>query len=237
LPPIVLFSEFRGDFILNLLHPFYASLLGICVGSFLNVCLLRWKSGEPVFFPASHCPSCRHFLSWYENVPVISFFALNGKCRYCKALISWQYPVIELSTSLLFLFSSLRFSNEPIMILSSYFFVVFLILLVASDIKWRLFRICLIIYWWLPLFFFIFQIVVSEWNGFSRSFSSGSRLRLCRGFFYADQPIPQGDRRGRYRDGGGFGSVVGFGACLDHDFIRLLYRRPCFTADAFDGAA
>jgi prepilin signal peptidase PulO-like enzyme (type II secretory pathway) len=137
LPPIVLFSEFRGDFILNLLHPFYASLLGVCIGSFLNVCLIRWKSGEPVLFPASHCPSCRHLLRWYENIPILSFFALRAKCHYCKAPISWQYPIIEMTTSLLFLFCSLRF-NEPVMVVSSYFFVVFLVLLVASDLKWRL---------------------------------------------------------------------------------------------------
>ncbi len=136
MPPIVLFSEFRGDFILNLLHLF-AALFGVCVGSFLNVCLLRWKSGESIVIPASHCPSCHHFLRWYENIPIISFFVLNGKCRYCKASISWQYPIVEIATAFLFSFCTYRFS-DPVMILSSCFFVVFLILLVASDIKWRL---------------------------------------------------------------------------------------------------
>jgi leader peptidase (prepilin peptidase)/N-methyltransferase len=136
MPPIVLFSEFRGDFILNLLHLF-AALLGVCVGSFLNVCLVRWKSGENISIPASHCPSCHHFLRWYENVPVISFFALSGKCHYCKTPISWQYPIVEISTALLFSFCTFRFS-DPAMILSSCFFVVFLILLVTSDLKWKL---------------------------------------------------------------------------------------------------
>ncbi|MGH7739935.1 MAG: prepilin peptidase, partial [bacterium] len=137
MPPILLYSEFRGDFILNLLHPSYAIFLGVCVGSFLNVCLVRWKSGKQVFFPASHCPSCRHFLRWYENIPILSFLALRGKCRHCQITISWQYPLVELATAILFLFCSLKF-KQPIMIVGSYFFVVFLILLSVSDIKWKL---------------------------------------------------------------------------------------------------
>jgi leader peptidase (prepilin peptidase)/N-methyltransferase len=135
LPPIVLSR--RGDFILALFKPSYSLLVGACVGSFLNVCLVRWKSGGQVLTPASHCPHCKNFIHWYDNIPIISFFILMGKCRFCKCSISWQYPLVEFSTSVLFLFSILKFSNT-IMSISSCFFCGFLILLVTSDLKWRL---------------------------------------------------------------------------------------------------
>ncbi|ASR43591.1 methyltransferase [Xanthomonas citri pv. mangiferaeindicae] len=102
-----------------------AAGLGLLVGSFLNVVILRlprrlewqWKRdsreilGEPdlydppppgIVVERSHCPHCGHQLSWYENIPVISWLALRGRCRSCKAPISVQYPAIELLTMLLF---------------------------------------------------------------------------------------------------------------------------------------
>jgi len=112
-------------------------ILGLCVGSFLNVCLLRWKSGEPIAVPPSRCPSCRHFLSWYENIPVLSFLALRGKCLSCHSPISWQYPAVESATGLLFLVCALRY-QDPFQVLSGFFFGSLLILLVVSDLKWRL---------------------------------------------------------------------------------------------------
>ena len=135
MPPIVLSR--RGDFILALFKTSYSLLFGACVGSFLNVCLVRWKSGGQVFTPASNCPHCHRFLPWYDNIPLVSFFLLKGKCHFCKCPISWQYPIIEMSTSVFFLFSALKFSSLG-MILSSCLFSSFLILLVASDLKWRL---------------------------------------------------------------------------------------------------
>ena len=75
---------------------------GAIVGSFLNVVILRLPSeGESVVFPASHCTSCMADLHWYENIPIVSFLVLRGKCSHCKATISWQYPVVELTMALL----------------------------------------------------------------------------------------------------------------------------------------
>ncbi len=79
-----------------------AFCFGAIVGSFLNVVILRLPSeGESVVFPASHCTSCMADLHWYENIPVLSFLVLRGKCSHCKARISWQYPVVELTMALL----------------------------------------------------------------------------------------------------------------------------------------
>lgn len=78
-------------------------VIGLCIGSFLNVVVLRAFSGESVVFPASKCPKCQKPLKPYDNIPVLSYLLLRGKCRYCKEPISIQYPVVELFTGLGFL--------------------------------------------------------------------------------------------------------------------------------------
>ena len=79
-----------------------AFLLGLVVGSFLNVCILRIPAGESIVLPASHCPKCGKAIAPYDNVPVLSWLALGGKCRNCKTPISAMYPLVELLTGLLF---------------------------------------------------------------------------------------------------------------------------------------
>lgn len=77
-------------------------LYGIVIGSFLNVCIYRIPLGESVAKERSHCMNCGHQLSWYELIPIISWFALGGKCRKCKAKISVQYPLIEALNGILY---------------------------------------------------------------------------------------------------------------------------------------
>src|SRR5579864_8525866 len=72
-----------------------ASLLGLVFGSFLNVCLSRWPEGESIVKPRSHCRACTRPLLWWENIPVLSWLALGGRCRTCNATIHWRYPLIE----------------------------------------------------------------------------------------------------------------------------------------------
>ena len=86
----------------------FALLIGLAVGSFLNVLILRIPKGENIAFPASHCPRCGHNLKWYHNIPLLSWLALKGKCAFCKAPISPQYPLIELLTGLLYLTVALK---------------------------------------------------------------------------------------------------------------------------------
>jgi leader peptidase (prepilin peptidase) / N-methyltransferase len=117
--------------------PFFSTLFGACVGSFLNVCLSRWKSGGQILSPPSHCPRCRRFIPWHDNIPILSFLFLRGRCRFCRGRISWQYPLVELLTSGLFLASFFRFSAEPFQLLKSFFFVSFMVLFVTADLKWR----------------------------------------------------------------------------------------------------
>ena len=75
--------------------------LGACVGSFLNVVIWRLPRGESIVFPPSHCPSCGNPITWYDNIPLVSWFVLRGQCRACKAAISPRYLLIEAATAAL----------------------------------------------------------------------------------------------------------------------------------------
>lgn len=75
---------------------------GLLVGSFLNVLVYRINTAESFIGGRSHCPHCKNTILWYDNIPLISFILLNFRCRYCKGKISWQYPLIEFGTGLIF---------------------------------------------------------------------------------------------------------------------------------------
>jgi len=81
----------------------FAALLGAVIGSFLNVCILRWgaEPKQSVVRPRSRCPRCGRGLAWYENIPVVSWIVLRGRCRGCGLPISIQYPLIELGTAII----------------------------------------------------------------------------------------------------------------------------------------
>ena len=81
----------------------YLTVVGAALGSFLNVCIYRWPAGLSVIRPRSRCPDCERPLSWYENVPVLSWLALRGRCRGCRARISIQYPAVELAVAAVWL--------------------------------------------------------------------------------------------------------------------------------------
>lgn len=77
-------------------------LLGLVIGSFLNVCIYRLPNNLSVVYPASHCTACNHNLSFLDLIPLFSYIFLGGKCRYCKAKFSIRYPLLELFTGLAF---------------------------------------------------------------------------------------------------------------------------------------
>ena len=84
-------------------------ILGLLLGSFLNVVIARVPHGQSIVSPRSRCPNCGHQLAWYENIPVLSWLALKGKCHGCKAPISPRYVLVELLTAALFLACLRRF--------------------------------------------------------------------------------------------------------------------------------
>jgi len=78
-------------------------ILGLIVGSFSNVCIYRIPRNESIIYPASHCPKCRSNISPKDNIPLLSYILLKGRCRNCKSKISIQYPIVELLTGLIYL--------------------------------------------------------------------------------------------------------------------------------------
>lgn len=88
---------------------FFVMLIGLCLGSFLNVAALRGLSGESIVFPPSKCPKCEKKLNWYTNLPVISYIFLGGKCQFCRKPISPQYPTVEALNSILYVVMFLNF--------------------------------------------------------------------------------------------------------------------------------
>lgn len=84
-------------------------IIGLCIGSFLNVVILRALSNESIVFPASKCPKCQHKLLWWHNIPIVSYVMLKGKCGFCGEKISVQYPVVEFLTGLAFVLVFLKF--------------------------------------------------------------------------------------------------------------------------------
>jgi leader peptidase (prepilin peptidase)/N-methyltransferase len=83
----------------------FAGLLGLAIGSFLNVCIYRLPLGTSLAYPPSACTTCGRLLSWFENVPVVAWVVLGGKCRTCKTTISPVYPLVELFTGIMFVWA------------------------------------------------------------------------------------------------------------------------------------
>ncbi|HWI69273.1 MAG TPA: prepilin peptidase, partial [Nitrospiraceae bacterium] len=75
-------------------------ILGALIGSFLNVCIFRLPRGESIAWPGSHCPSCDHPIAFYDNIPLLSYLWLGGRCRACRVPISIRYPLVEATNAL-----------------------------------------------------------------------------------------------------------------------------------------
>ena len=100
------------DISLNNYILFWICIIGLCLGSFYNVVILRSLNNESIVFPPSKCPKCNNKLKPWHNIPVLSFIFLKGKCAFCKEKISIQYPVIELTTMGLFILSFIKFGLD-----------------------------------------------------------------------------------------------------------------------------
>ena len=110
-------------------------IFGLSVGSFLNVVICRLETKEPIISSRSHCPYCGTILKWFDLIPVLSFLIQKGRCRYCGKRISWQYPLVEIATGLLFL-QIINLNTENIInIFYLLLITCFLIIIFVYDLK------------------------------------------------------------------------------------------------------
>jgi leader peptidase (prepilin peptidase)/N-methyltransferase len=110
-------------------------VLGLMIGSFLNVCIARLPAGESVVTPGSRCPSCRASIPWFDNVPVLSYLRLGGRCRTCRAAISPRYLAVELLTGLVFALQVWLLPEPGVQLASRLVFTALLVALAGTDLE------------------------------------------------------------------------------------------------------
>lgn len=125
------------DIVMILLSSF---VFGLVFGSFLNVVVYRLKTRQSIYFGGSFCPECKTQLKWYDLIPLLSFIYLRGRCRYCQKNISWQYPIVEFLSGLIWVFIPLdKGGLWGVFNFSYYIFILSIFLVIAVyDFKWRI---------------------------------------------------------------------------------------------------
>ena len=115
---------------------FVITLFGLLFGSFLNVCIVRLPRKQSILLPRSHCPLCKHTIRWYDNIPLVSYVLLRGRCRDCHARISPQYAMVEALTAILLVATFRRFGLSPEFVKYSAL-VMLLIVVIFTDLRER----------------------------------------------------------------------------------------------------
>jgi leader peptidase (prepilin peptidase)/N-methyltransferase len=113
----------------------WLGLFGLVIGSFLNVCIGRLPAGESIVSPSSRCPSCHTAIRWYDNIPLVSYLALGGRCRVCRAGISLRYPAVELLTAAAFVVQGVWFAGDPILLANRLVLTALLVALFGTDLE------------------------------------------------------------------------------------------------------
>lgn len=162
---------------------FFVFIFGLCVGSFLNVVVLRLKKGENFVAGRSFCPKCHKEIAWFDNIPLVSFFLLLGRCRRCQQKISWQYPLVEFFTGILFLVAFIFVWQEHLLLfyfaieLLYYFIIIaFLIIIFVYDFKYYLILDKVVIPAVVVVFLYQGIIFLIKNNFFYSIFSQESRI-------------------------------------------------------------
>jgi leader peptidase (prepilin peptidase)/N-methyltransferase len=115
-----------------------AALFGLVIGSFLNVVIYRLPRGLSLVKPRSRCPGCEAPIRVYQNIPLLSYLYLRGKCAKCGIKISIRYPVVEFTTALLFIAVTVRFGLSPVTVLRDWVFVSLLVAITFIDLEHRI---------------------------------------------------------------------------------------------------
>ena len=110
------------------LNSFLIFILGACLGSFSNVCIYRLPKNKQIVSGRSFCPRCKKKINWFDNLPLISFLILNGKCRKCKKVISLRYFIVEIATGIIFLLIYLNYNDLSTIIFLSVLSLIYIII-------------------------------------------------------------------------------------------------------------
>jgi len=145
--------------------------IGLCIGSFLNVCIYRLPKDRSIVSPPSHCPQCKKPIVWYDNIPLISFLILRAKCRHCQMRIPFRYFVVELLTGLLFVFFYSQFGLTLVFFKCVFFFSL-LVLVSFVDIDHHA----------IPAYFCFLGIIAGL------AFSAYESVPFVRAFLRSDAP-------------------------------------------------
>lgn len=121
----------------TLIYAILAGLFGLLIGSFMNVCIYRWPRDLSVVKPRSFCPSCEKLISAYDNIPIVSYLVLGGKCRHCRTGIPWRYPVVELLTGAFFFMAVYRYGVTALA-LKFAVFTAMQVVLIFTDLEERI---------------------------------------------------------------------------------------------------
>lgn len=138
----------------------FVVLIGLVIGSFLNCLIWRLYKNETIG-GRSYCPQCRQKIAWYDNIPVLSFIILKAKCRHCHKPISWQYPLVEIATAILFLlafFKDVSSPNFSLLLIKDWLLIVALLIVFVYDFRWQLVPMTVI--WPMCAAMFIFNILL-----------------------------------------------------------------------------
>lgn len=135
-------------------------IFGLIIGSFLN-CLIWRLYKDETLGGRSYCPHCRQTIAWHDNIPVLSFMLLRGRCRKCQARISWQYPLVEIITAILFLltfWADISSSNLSLLILRDWFLIITLMIIFVYDFRWQL--VPMVVVWTMGVVIFVLNLLL-----------------------------------------------------------------------------
>jgi prepilin signal peptidase PulO-like enzyme (type II secretory pathway) len=177
-----------------ILPEIFVFIFGLIIGSFLNCLLWRLHENETIA-GRSYCPKCRQNIAWYDNIPVLSFIALGGRCRHCRNKISWQYPLVELVTAFLFFLSFRLGFGQPqfsLLLARDWILISTLIIIFVYDFRWQLVPMNLV--WPLTAVIFILNFLLGvSWISLLIFAASGAAFFLIQYFLTKKRGIGEGD--------------------------------------------
>ena len=201
-------------------------ILGTIFGSFYNVVGYRIPKGESLLYPSSHCPNCNHKLSWFELIPILSFLFLRRKCRKCKKIISWFYPIFEFLTGVLFALSFVVFGFS-LECLYSIVFTSMLLIIIISDYQTMIipdsillvFTAILII---LKYFIYDMNVIGESLLSAGGSFLLMLSIKILGDFLFKKESMGGGDIKLLAN----FGFVLGFPLSIITIFLAAIIALP-----------